>query len=124
MARDPYSLFIAIDSQGRAEGYLYLDDGDSFDFRRGARRLRRFTYESGVITSSAASPDKLYAPENTIERIVIAGLDQRPRSALVQASSSAEAREVDVIASASVGTYTVRKPDVKAAYDWTITLQF
>lgn len=36
MVRDPFTLVVALDESGRAEGDLYLDDGHSFAFTKGA----------------------------------------------------------------------------------------
>jgi alpha 1,3-glucosidase len=35
MARDPFTLIVALDDKGRARGDLYVDDGRSFAFLRG-----------------------------------------------------------------------------------------
>lgn len=39
---DPYTLVIALDAKGTAEGELYADDGKSFAFQRGVFASRRF----------------------------------------------------------------------------------
>lgn len=33
--RDPFTLIVALDKDGKASGDLYLDDGHSFAFKRG-----------------------------------------------------------------------------------------
>ncbi len=35
MAKDPFTLIVALDQSGTARGDLYLDDGHSFAFLRG-----------------------------------------------------------------------------------------
>ena len=37
MHQDPVSLVVAPDRDGKAKGRLYLDDGESFKYREGAR---------------------------------------------------------------------------------------
>uniref|UniRef100_A0A8C9WL76 Glucosidase alpha, neutral C n=1 Tax=Scleropages formosus TaxID=113540 RepID=A0A8C9WL76_SCLFO len=45
----PFSLTVALDSNGCAEGYLYLDDGHSFNYRDKKHfALRRFSFTQGV----------------------------------------------------------------------------
>ena len=39
---DPYTLVVALDSKGCAEGDLYADDGKSFAFERGVFAHRHF----------------------------------------------------------------------------------
>jgi alpha 1,3-glucosidase len=41
MAHDPFTLVVALDAAGKAEGDLYLDDGHSFAFTQGAYLHRR-----------------------------------------------------------------------------------
>lgn len=42
MRWDPFSLVIVLDRKGSAEGTLYLDDGETFDYEMGAYIHRRF----------------------------------------------------------------------------------
>jgi mannosyl-oligosaccharide alpha-1,3-glucosidase len=44
MKYDPFTLVVSLDSDGGAEGTLYLDDGDSFDYQQGAYIHRKFTF--------------------------------------------------------------------------------
>jgi len=123
MAHDPYTLTVALDAEGHAEGELYLDDGSSSDYQRGHYRRRRFEFRDGVLTSAAAAPGKLFAPQNTVERVVILGLTRQPRGAVVTDAKGVK-REVPVMVSSSTNTVTVRKPDVPVAYDFSIELLF
>ncbi|KAL9596493.1 MAG: hypothetical protein Q9219_005754 [cf. Caloplaca sp. 3 TL-2023] len=42
MKWDPYTLVVALDGNNHAEGELYIDDGESFEFQKGAYIHRRF----------------------------------------------------------------------------------
>ncbi|KAI4180650.1 MAG: hypothetical protein L6R41_007093 [Letrouitia leprolyta] len=55
MKWDPYTLVIALDKNGNAEGELYVDDGESFEFQKGAYIHRRFRMVS-TPSSSPSSP--------------------------------------------------------------------
>lgn len=49
---DPYTLYVAPDSNGRAAGWLYLDDGHSYDFVTKAQYAWvQFTLSEGVLES-------------------------------------------------------------------------
>lgn len=43
MARDPFTLRIALDASEQAEGELYLDDGNSYEYEKGHLVWRKFT---------------------------------------------------------------------------------
>lgn len=57
MKWDDYTLVVAVgkNAKGTAEGDLYVDDGDSFDFERGQYFHRRFVYDGAA--QSLASVD-------------------------------------------------------------------
>jgi alpha-glucosidase len=49
---DPLILEVYPDAQGHASGALYEDDGESFDYERGAWSLTRFTFANGELSTS------------------------------------------------------------------------
>ncbi|KAF9986257.1 hypothetical protein BGZ65_008301 [Modicella reniformis] len=51
MEHDPFTLVIALDSQGQANGRIYLDDGETFNYEKGEYLLREFRYSNGVLSS-------------------------------------------------------------------------
>jgi mannosyl-oligosaccharide alpha-1,3-glucosidase len=51
MRFDPYTLVIALSAEGTAEGELYIDDGESYDYQDGAYIHRKFTFASNTLTS-------------------------------------------------------------------------
>ncbi|KAG9688544.1 putative alpha glucosidase II, alpha subunit, partial [Aureobasidium melanogenum] len=55
MKFDPFTLVVVLGNDGNAEGELYLDDGESYEYEQGAYIHRRFTYTGS--TSSLASED-------------------------------------------------------------------
>ena len=55
MKRDPFTLVVVLGNTGDAEGALYLDDGESFDYEQGAFIHRKFKFSSS--TSSLTSED-------------------------------------------------------------------
>jgi alpha 1,3-glucosidase len=52
MRWDPYTLVITLDKNSEAQGSLYVDDGETFDYERGAYIHRRFNYRESVLSSS------------------------------------------------------------------------
>ena len=51
MKHDPFTLVVVLDASGRAEGSIYLDDGETFDYEAGAYIHRRFVFSDGVLSS-------------------------------------------------------------------------
>ncbi|KAJ5831969.1 hypothetical protein N7474_000280 [Penicillium riverlandense] len=51
MRWDPYTLVITLNKNGEAEGSLYVDDGETFDYERGAYIHRRFQFRDGALSS-------------------------------------------------------------------------
>ncbi len=86
MRWDPYTLVVTLGSNGEAEGSLYVDDGESYDYEDGAYIHRHFNFSSGTLRSSDLSADtdvskpskkrKEYLKAMTavrVEKIVIVG---------------------------------------------------
>jgi hypothetical protein len=97
--------------------------------RRGAFRLRELRYTGGAgaaqhrLRCSAAAGGKAWAPENSVERVLVAGLKgRRPARVSVAAGNATEA--VDWAYAQQADVLTIRKPMVKVAYDWEIVLDF
>lgn len=55
MRWDPYTLIIVLDSAGNAEGDLFVDDGESFDFKDGAYIHRHFSFKSETMKLTSES---------------------------------------------------------------------
>lgn len=76
MKSDPYHLVVALDTKGHAEGKLYVDDGDSFEYKNGKSMLAVFEAHEGEISGLAVVGDSEYAAEMKkllVERITVAG---------------------------------------------------
>ncbi|PLN80111.1 glycosyl hydrolases family 31-domain-containing protein [Aspergillus taichungensis] len=51
MKWDPYTLIVVVDSNGEAEGTLYVDDGETYDYQRGGYIHRRFHFHDATLSS-------------------------------------------------------------------------
>ena len=58
MKMDPYTLVIVLGADGKAEGEMYVDDGESYEFEQGAYIHRKFVFENGVLRSEDIAPSK------------------------------------------------------------------
>lgn len=50
MRWDPYTLVVVMNNAGSAEGTLYVDDGESFDYEQGAFIHRKFSFDPSKAT--------------------------------------------------------------------------
>ncbi|EPE02720.1 glycoside hydrolase family 31 protein [Ophiostoma piceae UAMH 11346] len=80
MKFDDYTLVAALSKSGKAEGELYVDDGDSFDYEKGQYIHQRFVLEGSTVSSKAvdAPPKKagkwLKAMDDVhVDKIVVVG---------------------------------------------------
>ncbi|KAJ7988803.1 hypothetical protein DPEC_G00312990 [Dallia pectoralis] len=81
----PFYLTVVLDSQGRAEGELYLDDGHSFRYRdRQEFSLRRFCLVSDHLTCRCADPVGLYQYDDMVQSVTILGTKRRPANVTLQ----------------------------------------
>lgn len=119
---------IALNSTGEAEGELYVDDGKSFEFLKGAYIHRHFTFSDGKLTSTTVASStggNRYPTDCTVERIILLGLSSGPKSALVEPTNQKveiELGPLRIRAGKSPSALTIRKPDVRIGDDWTIKI--
>lgn len=83
MKYDPFTLVVTLGNSGDAEGTIYLDDGESFDYKEGAYIHRRFQYKgatSTLMSEDLASPGKKtkeylkHMEKVRVEKVVIVGV--------------------------------------------------
>ena len=136
MRWDPYTLVIVLDDAGKANGELYVDDGETFDYQAGAFIHRRFTFEAGQLIST---PDvKAQAKEKAarkfvdsmkgvvVERMVIVNAPKswegKTEVEVVEGASAAREVGVDFFAadSGKADWAVVKNPRVKIGEDWVV----
>ncbi|KFK28077.1 hypothetical protein AALP_AA8G469200 [Arabis alpina] len=129
MGNDPYTLVVALNSTQEAEGELYIDDGKSFEFKRGAYIHRRFIFSNGILTSTnLAPPQASLSSQCLIDRIILLGHASGPKSAMVEPSNQKAEIEMGplrmggLVASSGTKVLTIRKPGVRVDQDWTVKI--
>ena len=117
MARDPLTLMIALDAGGMAVGDVYVDDGESFDYREKRQfTLTRVSIINGLIRNQFTG-DRL--TDIRIERIVIrASQEQISQFTQQQAHVTQEATQQDkrltkLLFDKQSHSITVRAPNVR-----------
>jgi len=119
MQNDPYTLVIALDEKGQAQGELYIDDGHSLDYRIGR-------YITSTITMDGASIHKWnthseYSDiKSWVERIIILGLKKKPTHATSMLNNDAKSLEFTYDSHKQV--LVIKKPVPYIRDNFTITL--
>ena len=131
MRLDPFTLVISLDAQLRANGTVFLDDGESFAYQQGKAAFRLLSVEGagktircqaaalskeGAITTTTTSS---YQSKEMVERVVILGLTSSPSTATVEVGGEKRAIEGG---RAKDGSWVLRKPLLALTEDWVITL--
>lgn len=120
MKADPFTLYIALDSEYKANGHLYLDDEHSFDFQRGHFGSASFEIEDFVLSNKYSSSTNYKGKGGEIERIVIMGMPRLP--ARVYNKSEVQS-EMMFSYDEKTKILMIRKPDVTVYGDWKISLE-
>ncbi|KAK9816687.1 hypothetical protein WJX72_003707 [[Myrmecia] bisecta] len=75
MANDPFTLVIALDDTGSAEGQLYVDDGHSFAFERGVFAHRQLTFKDGTLSNTAFTSPAPVVPVSSSQKYSSPAMD-------------------------------------------------
>ncbi|XP_008060643.1 neutral alpha-glucosidase AB isoform X2 [Carlito syrichta] len=122
MKDDPITLFVALSSQGTAQGELFLDDGHTFSYQtRHEFLLRRFSFSGNTLVSSSADPKGHFETPVWIERVVIIGAG-KPATVVLQTKGSPDSR-LSFQHDPETSVLILRKPGVNVASDWSIHLR-
>lgn len=120
MKNDPFTLVVCLDRFKEANGTLYEDDEQSYEYRNGKYIYSQIEFKNNVLSSKLIDPNATFETLAWIERVIIAGLDKTPQSATLSTSSKRVTLEVTKHERA----YYIRKPAVNIAEEWEITLNY
>lgn len=118
MARDPYTLVVALDENGKASGELFQDDGETFEFVDGRYIHRRLTFENNQLSNALIHDGGLpHASELTFERIMVRGLPKAPAAVSVVGGEV-----LSFVWHEESSQLTIRKPNVFVTKEWVIRI--
>ncbi|KAH8803199.1 putative glucosidase 2 subunit alpha [Xylogone sp. PMI_703] len=130
MRWDPYTLVMVLNKAGDAQGELYVDDGETFDYQSGAYIHRSFEYNaasSSLVSKNLSVKGKLTdkylktMKKVEVERIIIIGA---PASWADKTNVKVSKHEVSITYHAAEGNKAawavVRQPKVGITEDWEI----
>ena len=138
MKWDPFTLVVVLNNGQKAEGELYLDDGETFNYESGAFIHRKFSFSSGSVATTLISEnigkegkstaEYLKTVKNVkVEKIIIVGAPKSwdsVKEVLVIEDGIKEARNAGLVYHAAkdgkAAWAVVRKPGVGIGVGWKI----
>lgn len=134
MKWDPYTFLVVLTDAGTAEGTLYIDDGETYDFEKGAYIHRRFIFRDSALTSEdigtpgAKTAEYLKTMAGVqVEKIVVvnAPADWRDKSTVTVVEDGAKQGRTAPLqytaGSAGKASYAVvKRPGVDVGRSWRI----
>lgn len=123
MINDPYTLIVALDGNGKAKGNIYIDDGQSFKYRKGANLYMELTFENGSLHGSMLH-EPGYKSGAWLERVIIYGYQsEAPKSVKVKSITGSDT-ELDSTLHSDTKTLVIKKPAISLSEDgWSISIQ-
>ncbi|XP_073783864.1 neutral alpha-glucosidase C isoform X4 [Danio rerio] len=115
------TLTVALDIKGKADGFLYLDDGHSFNYRDQMQFcLRRFSMQAGRLVNSCANDKGLFVSDDKVETVVILGLKSVKRKPKLK--SGAKRTSVMFEFDKKRGVLTLSGLELEICKDWEIII--
>ncbi|XP_022900640.2 neutral alpha-glucosidase AB [Onthophagus taurus] len=121
MHDDPFTIYVALDSNKSATGTLYVDDYETFGYKNKEFLYIRFDYKDNTLTSTFINKDASYPTKEWIERVVIIGAPKTIKHAkLVSKGLGTVKLETSYINDDKA--LVIRKPAVSLRETFTISL--
>ncbi|GBP26287.1 Neutral alpha-glucosidase AB [Eumeta japonica] len=122
MAEDPYTLIVALDSQNTAQGSLYIDDGETYEYKQNKYIYAKVSYESSSLTYKIVNDQASYPTRSWVERVVIAGIKTAPKSAKMVQGDKQTALQMTLHKGNDV--LVIRKPAASMGQSWQINFVY
>lgn len=122
MHDDPYTLVIALDADNKAEGTIYIDDGETYEYKKRKYIYAKITCDENVISYDFIDDNSSYPTRSWVERIIIPGTKRPPTSGMIiQDEKSAP---LDMILHKGNNVLVIRKPAAKMSRHWKIMFKY
>ncbi|SCU78050.1 LADA_0A03532g1_1 [Lachancea dasiensis] len=123
MENDPFTLVIAPDTVGRASGRLYLDDGETFSYQKGAFLEVHLEFEDCMLKSLVKhQPIGTHNFAGKVDKIVIANPNlRRPRHFAIIRQGTEEWKQ-ELKHTENMGVITIENPLLDFNKEWSLDL--
>ncbi|KAI8336265.1 glycosyl hydrolases family 31-domain-containing protein [Chlamydoabsidia padenii] len=133
MKLDPFTLVIALDRKSSAQGTIYIDDGETYDFQQGSYAHTQFNYNRGTLNCTPLHHD-VNSPTATaftesmkqlrIERIHILGPKKKPSRVQMVNNSATQYQDLAFDYDDVKNSLTIRDPAVSVTEcGWSIVVE-
>ncbi|XP_049774510.1 neutral alpha-glucosidase AB [Schistocerca cancellata] len=119
---DPFTLYVALNQNKTASGRLYMDDGETFEYKKGAYLYLSLEFAGNKLTSRKIKKEGSFSTKSWLERVVIMGIESGIKSAVVESKGTGKIT-VNTIYDNNSNVLVVRKPSINMAEEWSILLQ-
>ena len=121
MFNDPFTLTIAVDENGKAEGELYIDDGETFGFANGEFIHKKFVFDGTKLVSSDAqvnrkSCDFVKKYHAVIEKVRITGIAKSPSRVTISGQDQRFTHDAGIL--------TIHRPQIPVKDDIEVLFHF
>lgn len=120
MRNDPFTIYVALDNENNAHGNLFVDDYESFDYKKKKYLYIRFSFKDRTFTSNLIDKTD-YPTKEWVERIVILGPPSDIKSAKLT-SKSLGTVDLETSYTNDQRALIIRKPGVSIREPFTIKL--
>ncbi|KAI5297499.1 hypothetical protein KEM56_004772, partial [Ascosphaera pollenicola] len=133
MKFDPYTLVVVLDRNGQAQGALYEDDGETFDFEKGAYIHRQFKFADSKLVNEDLASDIIPQVQLAdvyktvgIEKVIVVGAPEqwKGKEHVSVTVEGGESRTADIAFHAADGKKAayavVKNPNTPVGVSWTI----
>ncbi|XP_074516018.1 neutral alpha-glucosidase C isoform X1 [Sebastes fasciatus] len=119
----PLAITVALNSQGVADGELYLDDGHSFSYRdKKAFCLRRFNMLSDRLLCRPAGEEGTFDCDTVVQSVTVLGVKSKPSTVVVHVSGAKETSAAAFQYTETCCLLTVNDLKLRVAMDWEIQI--
>ena len=130
MQNDPLTLIVCLNEGEQAEGRVFVDEYDGYQYRRGLFAYRLFEFQNHTFTSrseaSATAPiSSEFKTPIWIERIVVVGLrTDKPPTHVTMQSPDSDKHSLEFGWDSQYHILVIRRPGVSVATNFDISLSY
>ncbi|KAH3682410.1 hypothetical protein WICPIJ_006620 [Wickerhamomyces pijperi] len=122
MKYDPYTLVVAVGTQNKAHGTLYIDDGETFNYESGEYLYTSFDYDNGTISGQALEGQSGFTGSVTVEKLQLLVPDIKVFNGFHKASVTQDGASWEASISMDNGSLIIANPKVDLSGSWRIDL--